>query len=46
MFLGFFKMKQDPVQDFFKLLLRYFSELRIQKPTKIDSRLEASGSKK
>jgi hypothetical protein len=31
-------MKQDPVQDFFKFLLEYFSGLRIQNPTRIYSR--------
>ena len=31
-------MKQDPVQYFFKILLRYFSEWRIQDPIKIYSR--------
>ena len=31
-------MKQDHLQDLFRLLLRYFSELRIQDPIRIYSR--------
>ena len=31
-------MKQDPVQDFFKFLLRYFSELKLQDPIRIYSK--------
>jgi hypothetical protein len=31
-------VKQDPVQDFFEFRLRYFSDLRIQDPTRIHLR--------
>ncbi len=31
-------MKQNPEQDFFKFLLRYFSELKLQDPIRIYSR--------
>jgi len=38
LFVGFFKVKEDLFQDFSKFLLILLSELRIQDPTRIDSR--------